>query len=236
MTDVTAVPRVLLRARRPRLPALRVGPASAGSSAGPLFDPGFWIAVGWMVVIVLLAAVRRPVAAEAVRRRRRPACWSSRWLRPDLFSAHPLGTDKQGLDLLGQVIYGARVSLVIGVGALVIAMSIGSTIGLAAGYYRGKLDGVRRPDRRRACSPSRRSSCCSAMVAVLDPSTLNIMLALAILGIPTYIRLPRANTMVFAQREFVLASQGARCQAASDHLPRAAAERGRCRCCRSRSS
>ena len=55
------------------------------------------------------------------------------------------------------------------------------------------------------------------MVAVLEPSVRNIAIALTILGIPTYIRFSRANTMVFAQREFVLAARGAGGDQPADH-------------------
>jgi peptide/nickel transport system permease protein len=126
--------------------------------------------------------------------------------RPDIFTSHPLGTDKQGLDILASVIYGARVSLIVGTGAVLVGMTIGSCIGMAAGYYRGKVDGAISllADAMLAFPPL---ILLLGMVSVLDPSTLNILLALALLGIPTYIRLSRANTMVFAQREFVLAAK-----------------------------
>jgi peptide/nickel transport system permease protein len=123
--------------------------------------------------------------------------------RPDILSAHPLGTDRQGFDLLASVIYGARVSLLVGLGAVALGMVIGSAIGMAAGHYRGKVDtGVGLfADAMLAFPPL---ILLLGMVSVLDPSALNVMLALALLSIPTYIRLARANTMVFAQRDFVL--------------------------------
>src|SRR5690606_32662029 len=63
-------------------------------------------------------------------------------LRPDLWSSHPLGTDSQALDILGGVVYGARVSLQVSLVAVVVGTVIGGFIGMAAAYYRGWLDRV----------------------------------------------------------------------------------------------
>ncbi len=60
--------------------------------------------------------------------------------RPDLFSGHPLGTDRQGLDILGGVIYGARISLEVSLGAVAIGLAIGGIVGVMAGFFRGRID------------------------------------------------------------------------------------------------
>lgn len=172
---------------------------------GLRFDTGLWLCLGWLALVVLSAtfAGLLPLAEhEDVSQ----TLTEPSMLAPDLFSAHPFGTDAQGLDVLGGVIYGARVSLVVGIGATLTGMAFGAAVGILAGYFRGKVDSVVGlvGDAMLAFPPL---IFLLAMVAVLDPSILNTTVALAILTIPTYMRLTRANTMVFAQREFVLAAK-----------------------------
>jgi peptide/nickel transport system permease protein len=172
---------------------------------GRRFDLGLWLSLIWLVVVVV-AAILADVLPLAESKDVSKTLRTEPLLRPDLFSQHPFGTDRQGLDILGGVIYGARVSLIVGVGAVLIGMTIGGTIGIASGYYRGKLEtGVSvLTDSMLAFPPL---ILLLGMVAVLEPSVRNVTIALAILGIPTYIRLSRANTLVFSQREFVLAAR-----------------------------
>lgn len=168
-------------------------------------DTTFWACAAWLTVVGL-AAVLADALPVAEPRDVSKTLLEPILLRPDLFSEHPLGTDKQGLDLLGGLIYGARVSLIVGIGAALIGMSIGGTIGVCAGYFRGKFDAVVSllSDSMLAFPPL---ILLLAMVAVLRPSVRNVTIALAVLGIPTYIRLARANTILFSQREFVLAAR-----------------------------
>ena len=126
--------------------------------------------------------------------------------RPDLFSRHPLGTNNQALDILGGVMWGARTSLIISLGAVAIGLLIGGIIGVAAGYFRGWLDsgvGIL-ADSMLAFPPL---ILLVAVATIFDQNQWTMALELSLLGVPTYIRLARANTLTFAQREFVLAAQ-----------------------------
>lgn len=131
---------------------------------------------------------------------------------PDLFSGHPLGTNGFGLDLLARSIYGARVSLLtVGVTVLV-SLVIGGLIGMVAGYFRGWVDvGIGIFAEAALVIPA--LVLLIAFAAVLGPSrsvpeaVLKSGTALAVVGIPTVIRLARANTMVHAQRESVTAAR-----------------------------
>jgi len=172
---------------------------------GEEFETALWFSVFWLGLITL-AAVFADLLPLAESKDVSRTLTTPTLLRPDLFSEHPLGTDRQGLDILGGVVYGARVSLIVSIGAVLIGMLIGGVIGVTAGYYRGKTEGVVNvmADSMLAFPPL---ILLLGMVAVLEPSVRNVTIALGVLGIPTYIRLSRANTMVFAQREFVLAAR-----------------------------
>lgn len=172
---------------------------------GMHFDLVLWMSAAWVIAVVLAAifADLLPLSEshdisvtinEPIRE------------RPDLLSDHPFGTDASGLDILGGVIYGARVSLTVGLGAVLIGMTLGAAVGIAAGYYRGKVDTAVSllTDSMLAFPPL---ILLLAMVAVMDPNVRNVTVALAVISIPTYVRLARANTLVFAQREFVLAAR-----------------------------
>jgi peptide/nickel transport system permease protein len=204
LTDATAVVRLAVAAVGALLVFYgidRIGNALANGR----FETGFWISSVWLIVVVLSAIFVNflPLAEykDVSKTLTEPTL-----LRPDLFSNHPLGTDRQGLDILGGVIYGARISLTVGLGGVIIGLAIGGVVGMLAGYYRGKVDGTIGlfTDSMLAFPPL---ILLFGMVAVLKPSVTNVTLALALLGIPTYIRLSRANTLAFSQREFVLAAR-----------------------------
>ena len=119
---------------------------------------------------------------------------------------HLLGTDLQGRDILSRVLYGARVSLTVGVVATGIGMTFGLMIGLLAGYYRGRIE----------TSFNLIIDTVLAMpglvvlllASVIFGGSLTIVsLSLGVLLIPPFARISRANTLNFAQREFVVAAK-----------------------------
>ena len=174
---------------------------------GPLFETGLWLSAAWVVITGLSAAFADFLPISEAKDASATIFDGTPTLkRPDLLSAHPLGTDRQALDVLGGIIYGARVSLQVSVLAVAIGILVGGTIGVIAGFFKGRLDtgiGVL-TDSLLAFPPL---ILLLALASVMDRSPRNMAIALAILGIPTYIRLARVNTMVFAEREFVLASR-----------------------------
>jgi peptide/nickel transport system permease protein len=172
---------------------------------GALGELGLWLAVAWMVLLIGAAALADVLPLAEAREPSR-TLYEPTLARPDLFSEHPLGTDRQGLDILGQLLYGARVSLIVGIGAVIIGGVVGGVIGLVAGFFRGKVDAVVGfvTDSMLAFPPL---ILLLGMVAMLEPSVRNVTVALAVLSIPTYVRLSRANTLVFAEREFVLTAR-----------------------------
>jgi len=127
------------------------------------------------------------------------------YVAPFTDGKYPLGTNGSGLDMLARVIFGARASLVISIGAVVTGLVIGGIIGIIAGFYRGGVDSVIGviTNAVLAVPPL---ILLVVLASVLEPKIRNMSLALAVLTIPTMVRLARANTIAFSQRGFVLAA------------------------------
>ncbi|MCB9947658.1 MAG: ABC transporter permease [Rhodospirillaceae bacterium] len=113
-----------------------------------------------------------------------------------------LGTDSYGRDILSRLLYGARISLFIGVAAIGSAMLIGSTIGLYAGYRGGKVDAVimQAMDVLLAFPALILGL---VIVAMLGPSIQNLIIAISLTAIPPFARIARAPTIVVKERDFV---------------------------------
>ena len=118
---------------------------------------------------------------------------------------HWLGTDELGRDILSRIMYGARYSLVMGIGAVVLSFLIGVTLGAVAGFYR-KLDSVimRLIDILMAFPGILLAI---AIVAALGPGLLNIIIAIGINEIPGFARITRSLVLSLREREFVTASR-----------------------------
>jgi ABC-type dipeptide/oligopeptide/nickel transport system permease subunit len=120
--------------------------------------------------------------------------------------AHVLGTDQIGRDLLSRVIYGGRVSLVIGVTAVLISSTIGVLLGLAAGYFAGRIDWtIMTLINVMLTFPF--VLLALAVIAVLGPSLINMIIVLGVADWPLYARVIRAETLAIREREFVLAGR-----------------------------
>jgi len=119
---------------------------------------------------------------------------------------HLLGTDYYGRDILSRLLYGARISLVIGLVAVLGAMFIGSIIGMIAGYYRGKVDLIiMQINDTLLAFPSLILGL--IIVAMLGPSIMNLVIAIALTAIPPFARIARAPTIAMKEREFVEAAR-----------------------------
>jgi oligopeptide/dipeptide ABC transporter ATP-binding protein len=118
-------------------------------------------------------------------------------------AAHPLGTDDGGKDVLSSLIYGARVSLVVGFAAAAIALGIGGLVGIVAGYRSGWLGSLLMritdfflviPDLALQI----------VLVAIIGPSLFTIVLVIGILGWTTTARLVRSQTLSVRERKYVM--------------------------------
>ncbi|WP_049887874.1 nickel transporter permease [Natronobacterium gregoryi] len=124
----------------------------------------------------------------------------SRLQSPSL--AHPLGTDALGRDVATRIAYGARVSLGLAVVATAVRVSIGTTIGLLAGYLGGLVDAalMRLVDIQLAFPGL---VLALVIAGVLGPSLRNVLIALSVVGWASYARVVRGNVLEIKDRPFV---------------------------------
>lgn len=179
----------------------RLGLARFGAD----FDLTFVLACVWLAALIA-AALFAPLLPLAEHEDTTKTLAAESYAEPNLFSSNPLGTNNFGLDLLARSVYGARSSLLVAVAAVLIGMVIGGAIGIVAGYFGGKVDRIIGVMTNSLLAVPA-LILLIALASVLEPNLRNIALALAILAIPSMVRIARANTLVYSQREFVLAAR-----------------------------
>ena len=171
-------------------------PVKRGRRPGKLF----WVAIGWMTLVFAVAifadVLPLPNPADMDMLERRAAFSWEHWL----------GTDGLGRDELSRLIYGARISLIVGIFAPVIGLTIGGALGMLAGYFRGRFESlvVGSMDVLLAFPPL---ILALAVTAYLGQSIFNLTCIIGALGIPAFMRVARAATLSLARREFVIAAQ-----------------------------
>ncbi len=157
---------------------------------------------GTLVIVVFVAAAlaapaltpHTPIAQELARRLDPPG------------AGYPLGLDQLGRDILSRLLYGARVSLAVGIVVVGLAGSFGTTVGLAAGYFGRQVDEVlMRATDIFFAFPS--LILAMAIAGALGPNLTNAMIAIAAVTWPVYARLSRAQVIQLRNREFVEAAK-----------------------------
>jgi peptide/nickel transport system permease protein len=162
----------------------------------PLFLIGGLIIVAISIVAILapLIAPQDPLKIDVTKRLQAPS------------SQHIMGTDHLGRDLFSRVIFGARISLMVGVTIAFISFALGGALGLLAGYFGKWLDNVimRICDMFFAFPPL---ILAMAIAASLGPSLQNTMLSLVIVWWPRYARLVRSQVLVLRELDYVQAAK-----------------------------
>jgi len=160
--------------------------------------------VGVLVVVAaIVVAVAAPVLApgdpikNSLLDRLTPPTWGRE---------HPLGTDTLGRDVASRLLHGARVSLIVGFSAVVLAGVVGVALGLLSGWYRGWLDDLlmRLGDVQLAFPVL---VLAVAVLAVLGASLLNLIVVLGVTGWITYARIVRGEVLTLRERDFVAAAR-----------------------------
>ena len=162
---------------------------------------------GALVLTIALAAIFAPLLAphdpfqQDLMRRLRPPAWEAKGSLANL-----LGTDNYGRDLLSRLIFGSRVSILVGVAAMAIACVLGSALGLLAGFKGGKLEQIvmRAADTHLAFPEVLLAV---LIVAAVGGSVLNLVLVLGISGWMAYARVTYAQTRSLKERPFVEAAR-----------------------------
>ena len=185
----------------------RVGSAT-GSRAWRRFAFNPAAIVGSLILLVVIGtALAAPWVAphdpakQSLLRRFTPPVWQK-----DGNAAYPLGTDQVGRDVLSRLVHGARISLMVGIAAVMVSLAIGVTTGLVSGFIGGKVDTVigtlvdinlSFPQILLAL----------AFVAALGPSLTSIIVVLGVTGWERYTRVVRAEVMALREKEFIEAAR-----------------------------
>lgn len=182
----------------------------------PVFAAGSTLAASWrvfarnrlalvalgVVVVAYLVAIFAPALTPFDPAAQGPL--DQRWAAPSW--THPLGTDQLARDVLSRVLHGARVSLSVGLVAVVISTTLGVFIGAVAGYVGGVVDAalMRLVD---VVVSFPRLVLLIAVVALFEPSLVVVMIVVGLTEWPTTARLVRGQVLALREAEFVLAAR-----------------------------
>ncbi len=207
-----------------------VGTAGVADPEGSTSKKGLgavgWIAAAWLIFVVAIAItapilpIDDPIAPDAQAGAGAPV----------FTEGHILGTDKSRRDVLARLVWGARTSLIVGVGAVAIGMLVGGALGLISGFRRGRADTVLssifnillafpqlvlalslvaflKPPPPQVAGDGEVVEAAGGLTAVQI-----VIIAIGIVAIPLLANITRATSLTWSQREFVLAgrAQGAR--------------------------
>ncbi len=150
----------------------------------------------FFIVVAVLAPLIAPADPNEISTNRRAAPSLDHWF----------GTDELGRDVLSRVIFGAQISLRVGLISIAIALVVGSLLGVTAAFAGGWVDGlIMRLTDIMLAFPG--ILLAIAIVAILGPSIFNVMIAVGIESIPAYTRTARASTLTVKGLDYVVGAQ-----------------------------
>jgi peptide/nickel transport system permease protein len=160
----------------------------------------FWLAVGWVSLVVVMAVLANVLPLPNPNFQNYSAINAS----PSIH--HLLGTDDLGRDLFSRLVFGARVSLIVGFVSVAVGMVVGGGLGLISGYKGGRIDALLNAGSFVLLA----FPAIVAVIAILafwGQSLFKITVVLSIAVIPLLYRVVRASALSFANREFVIAAR-----------------------------
>ena len=178
-------------------PAIERATPQASSRPAPGWR--FWVGVAVVALAVAVAALAPWIAPYPPLRQNLDA----RLVGPS--AGHLLGTDELGRDVLSRLIYGARISLAMALGSMLLAMPLGTALGVVAGYFGGWIDTVisRTIDVLLAFPTTLLAL---VLIASLGASPTSVMVALGLAFLPSFARIARGAVLRERDREYAIAS------------------------------
>ncbi len=180
-------------------PPVGLAAGSVEGSTKRRLGPAFWLAVAWITVVILAAILASVLPLKSP---------TSTIARPSLGPGRHflLGTDDIGRDMLARVVYGARVSIIVGFTSIAIGLMVGGTLGIIAGYYRGRVGSlIMSVMDMMLAFPT--LVLALGIITFLGQSLRNVVIALGIISVAPIARIIRASTLTFSEREFVTAAR-----------------------------
>lgn len=169
---------------------------------------GAWLAIAWLVIVVL-CGILSPFFVKPTVNLTDPS-----FARSAPTWSHPFGGDGNGIDVFQQVIRGTTTSLLVSVGAVVLGLVVGGLLGLISGFFGGKVDLIMSNSFSILLAFPQLVLALALVSALAGEPTASsnkriavLILGLGIVAIPLLARITRANTLVWAEREFVMAAR-----------------------------
>lgn len=160
---------------------------------------GFWIATGWVVVMILVALLAPLLPIPS------PTAIGDCLPNSGPIAGHLLGCDPDGRDVLARLIYGGQVSLVVGFASIGLALVVGGSLAVVAGYLRGAIDSVLGV-LTNVLLAYPYLVLGLALVTFWGHGEFQVTVVIAIVAVAPFYRVVRANTIAFSERDYVLAA------------------------------